>query len=99
MSTGPSCMPANESFRIARDLGLKYFLMLDDDYSDFLFRFPEGKKLASKTPRGKTLERIFEAMLGFLDASGAATVAFAQGGDFIGGLRAGTSRSASSVRP
>lgn len=41
----------NESFRIARDLGLKYFLMLDDDYSDFLFRFPEGKKLASKTPR------------------------------------------------
>lgn len=79
----------NESFRIARDLGLKYFLMLDDDYSDFLFRFPEGKKLASKTPRGKTLERIFEAMLGFLDASGAATVAFAQGGDFIGGLRGG----------
>lgn len=49
----------------------------------------EGKKLASKTPRGKTLERIFEAMLGFLDASGAATVAFAQGGDFIGGLRGG----------
>lgn len=43
----------NESFRIARDLGLKYFLMLDDDYSDFLFRFPEGKKMASKTPRGK----------------------------------------------
>lgn len=79
----------NESFRIARDLGLKYFLMLDDDYSDFLFRFPEGKKMASKTPRGKTLERIFEAMLGFLDASGAATVAFAQGGDFIGGLRGG----------
>jgi len=29
------------SFRIARDLGLKYFLMLDDDYSDFLFRFPD----------------------------------------------------------
>ena len=58
----------NESFRIARELGLKYFLMLDDDYSDFLFRFPEGKKL---------------------DASGAATVAFAQGGDFIGGLRGG----------
>lgn len=79
----------NESFRIARELGLKYFLMLDDDYSDFLFSFPEGKKLASKTPRGKTLERIFEAMLGFLDASGAATVAFAQGGDFIGGLRGG----------
>lgn len=43
----------NESFRIARELGLKYFLMLDDDYSDFLFRFPEGKKLASKTPQGK----------------------------------------------
>ena len=45
--------------------------------------------LAGTRPRGKTLERIFEAMLGFLDASGAATVAFAQGGDFIGGLRGG----------
>lgn len=25
----------NESFRIARELGLTYFLQLDDDYSDF----------------------------------------------------------------
>ena len=35
----------NESFRIARELGLTYFLMLDDDYSDLLFRFPVGHSL------------------------------------------------------
>ena len=76
----------NESFRIAKDLGLNYFLMLDDDYTAVLFRYADGKKLAHKTPRGKYLEGIFEAMLDFLDASGAAIVAMAQGGDMIGGV-------------
>lgn len=79
----------NESFRIARELGLTYFLMLDDDYSDLLFRFPVGHSLQSKSVSGEKLERVFNAMLAFLDASGAATVAFAQGGDFIGGLAGG----------
>lgn len=77
----------NESFRIAKDLGLKYFLMLDDDYKEIDFRFREGEKLAAKPARN--LDRIFEDMLRFLDASGAATVAFAQGGDFVGGLDGG----------
>ena len=77
----------NESFRIAKELGLKYFLMLDDDYKEIDFRFREGEKLAAKPARN--LDRIFEDMLRFLDASGAATVAFAQGGDFVGGLDGG----------
>lgn len=79
----------NESFRIARELGLTYFLMLDDDYSDLLFRFPVGRSLQPKSVCGENLERVFNAMLAFLDTSGAATVAFAQGGDFIGGLAGG----------
>lgn len=79
----------NESFRIARELGLTYFLMLDDDYTDLLFRYPVGRSLRSKPVCGENLERVFNAMLAFLDASGAATVAFAQGGDFIGGLQGG----------
>lgn len=77
----------NESFRIAKDLGLTYFLMLDDDYKEIDFRYADGKKLAAKLVRN--LDRIFEDMLKFLDASGAATVAFAQGGDFVGGLDGG----------
>lgn len=77
----------NESFRIARDMGLTYFLMLDDDYKELDFRYADGKKLAAKPARN--LDRIFESMLRFLDASGAETVAFAQGGDFVGGLEGG----------
>lgn len=77
----------NESFRIAKELGLKYFLMLDDDYKEIDFRFKDGEKLGARPARN--LDRIFEDMLMFLDASGAATVAFAQGGDFVGGLDGG----------
>lgn len=77
----------NESFRIAKDLGLTDFLMMDDDYKEIDFRYEDGKKLAGKPVRD--LDRIFEAMLKFLDVSGAATVAFAQGGDFLGGLDGG----------
>lgn len=79
----------NESFRIARELGLTYFLQLDDDYSGFMLRYPDGSKLAHSTPTGKDLETLFEAMIDFLDSSGALTVAFAQGGDYIGGLIGG----------
>nr|DAM20894.1 MAG TPA: hypothetical protein [Caudoviricetes sp.] len=79
----------NESFRIAQKLGLKYFLMLDDDYTDILVRWPEGKKLKGKSLTGERLDGLFEAMLDFLDASGAAMVALAQGGDMIGGVHGG----------
>ena len=80
----------NESFRIARELGLTYFLQLDDDYSGFRLRYPDGSKLAHLTPTWEDLETVFEAMIDFLDSSGALTVAFAQGGDYIGGLAGGT---------
>lgn len=75
----------NACFRIARDLGLRYFLELDDDYNDFSFRYDRNGLFASTVC--KQLDRLFEAMLEFLDTSGAITVAFAQNGDFVGGLK------------
>jgi len=77
----------NETWRIAKNLGLKYFLQLDDDYKSIDFRYADGKALRYKVV--KDFDRVFEAMLDFLEVSGADTVAFAQGGDFIGGLRGG----------
>ena len=74
----------NHCFKRARELGYRYFLMLDDDYTSFMYRFPDGKKLAYTN--AKQLDDLFEAMLDFLNVSGAVTVAFAQGGDFIGGI-------------
>ena len=77
----------NESWRIAAELGLTYFLMLDDDYKSIDYRYADGKKLRYKPVTD--FDRVFEDMLDFLDVSGADTVAFAQGGDFIGGLNGG----------
>lgn len=77
----------NESFRIAKELGLNYFLMLDDDYKEIDYRYENEGKLSAKPARN--MDRLFEGMIQFLDATGAATVAFAQGGDFVGGLAGG----------
>lgn len=74
----------NASFQIAKDLGVKYFMQLDDDYNSFQHRYPLNKKL--KVIETKSLDSIIKAMINFLNDSGASTVAMAQGGDFIGGL-------------
>lgn len=73
----------NASFDIAESLGVKYFLMLDDDYTGFYFRKIVGNTMPAVSC--KQLDRLFEAYIEFLENSGAITVAMAQGGDFIGG--------------
>lgn len=73
----------NACFEIARALGYKYFLELDDDYTCFRSRIEVDGKLTTKYHRD--LDSLFESMLQFLDDADANTVAFAQTGDFIGG--------------
>lgn len=81
----------NESYRIAKALGLTYFLMLDDDYKSFSYRHSDGEALRSvNIEKDGELNKIFDAMIEFLDFSGAMTVAFAQNGDFVGGKDGGT---------
>lgn len=74
----------NTCHQIARDLGLTYFLELDDDYTAFRYRYNDHGKLAYKTLTN--LDEACDWMIEFLETSGALTVAFAQGGDFIGGV-------------
>lgn len=73
---------------LAERLGLTYFLELDDDYSSFIYRFDSCNRYASISLRG-SFDEMCDAMLLFLDRSGAVTVCMSQGGDHIGG--AGTS--------
>lgn len=75
----------NEAYKIAASLGLKYFLMLDDDYIRLQYRFQEGNTLRAVDPYGSELEGIFEAMIDFLEYTGACICALAQGGDMLGG--------------
>lgn len=73
----------NACFDIARDIGIQYFIELDDDYSSFEFRKIDRGKLRGFSIND--IDTIFDAMIRFMDDSNALTVAFAQGGDFIGG--------------
>ena len=65
----------NECFNIAKRLGLAHFVVLDDDYGCFVFRFLSGAQLKSKYC--DDLDRLFEDCFGFLDSSGALAVALA----------------------
>ncbi len=73
----------NANFDIAKKLGLTHFLQLDDDYVNVQFRIPTAEKLDGSTP--KNLDYIFDIYLDLLKSTPATSIAFAQGGDFIGG--------------
>lgn len=74
----------NACFDIAEDLGYKYFLELDDDYTNFRQRFiKDNGEFGSWYLRD--FDAVVDVMINFLETSGALTVAFAQTGDFIGG--------------
>lgn len=74
----------NACFEIAEKMGLRYFLQLDDDYQNFRCRYKSDGILRAWYIND--LDKLFSYMIDFLNESGALTVAFAQGGDFIGGL-------------
>lgn len=73
----------NFCFEIAKGIGVKYFIQLDDDYRHFQFRF--NKNFAYQPKVIKTLGPIFDALVHFYTNSPITTLAIAQGGDFIGG--------------
>lgn len=77
----------NECWRIAEELGLTHFCVLDDDYKTFGIRYIEDGKF--KEQKIKKLDEIIAAFCEFLDVSGAITVCMAQGGDYIGGVNGG----------
>lgn len=76
----------NACFSIAEELGFRYFLELDDDYTSFEFRYPDeyNKKLLIKPC--DNLDKAFKYMIDFLKKTNVKTIAFAQDGDFIGGI-------------
>ena len=75
------------AYDIAREMGLKYFWELDDDYTMFNWTCNNDRKYldAVASSRITNIDNVIAACLEFLETSGARTVAFAQGGDFIGG--------------
>jgi len=70
----------NACFKIAKEIGVKYFMQLDDDYYYFGYRYETGAKII------KNLDAVFEKMLDFYKSVNIKSIAFSQGGDHIGGF-------------
>ena len=75
----------NYNFVVAKQLGIKYFLQLDDDYNEFRYTFDNNSKYITQNIQIKSLGAVIDSILEFYIQSGAKTVAMSQGGDFIGG--------------
>lgn len=75
--------PRNACFEIARSLGFTYFLVLDDDYTGFRYRYNDNLVYEYKATRN--LDTVFSVILDFYISSGATSIAMAQGGDYMGG--------------
>ena len=73
----------NVCFRLASEMGYKYFIELDDDYVEFSFTY--GRDWSVRQRSIKQLDKVFEAMIRFYESIPALTVAMAQRGDFVGG--------------
>ena len=75
----------NYNFVVAEELGLKYFLQLDDDYTGFRYTFDNDRNYITKQIRIYDMDSVISSMLDFYIVSGAKTITMSQGGDFIGG--------------
>jgi len=79
----------NMCFRKARELGIKYFAEFDDDYNTFTYRYlrdgDNGPGSSLGTMRIKDFDGVCNAMVEFLDNSGARCIAMAQNGEMQGG--------------
>ena len=80
----------NACFKIAEELGITYFMQMDDDYGSFHFRIYKSNKDTPK--RIKKIDKVLDVMLEFYKTIPAKSIAMAQGGDFIGGAGSGTAK-------
>lgn len=67
---------------LAKKVGCKYYIQLDDDYHEFQFRVDRNYEQAYFPIR--KLDAILSEMLAYYESISALSIAMAQGGDFLG---------------
>lgn len=77
----------NACFELAKEVGKRFFIELDDDYPIFAYKFNPDYDYQERNI--KNLDGIFEAMIEYFERIDALTLAMAQNGDFIGGRGSG----------
>jgi len=77
----------NACFDIAKDLGITYFMQLDDDYYTFQYRIDNKFNYAmGKVLIRKSFDIIINKLLNFYKKTNSLSIAMSQGGDWIGGI-------------
>jgi len=75
----------NACFDIAKDLGITYFIQLDDDYTSFQYSINANSNYITSDTRIMNIDCHIDALLNFYKTTPIKTIAIGQGGDFIGG--------------
>ncbi len=79
---------------VAKKLGVKYFIQLDDDYREFRYKFDEDFQYIVGAKYITCLDKVLDIMLEFYKCDERiTTIALAQGGDFIGGINGSYAKS------
>jgi len=76
----------NAAFDFAEKLGIDFFVLLEDDYENFEYRFPNKNNEKLIGIDIKNLDKIFQLHIDFLKKTPFTSVALAQNGDYIGGV-------------
>ncbi len=74
----------NAVFQIAKERGFKHFVQLDDDYTQFEYRFTHDYVYGYSG--AKNVDSMFDLLLRFFERTNIKSIAMAQGGDFLGGV-------------
>lgn len=72
--------------KLAEEQGTKYFMIMCDDYTDLRYTFDND--LVFKSRKMRKLDDVIEALIEFFISTPTMTIAFGQGGDFVGGTGA-----------
>lgn len=72
----------NACFALARSVGVRLFMQMDDDYTSFHYRFDALGRYGAWTIRS-TFDELVAALLDFYESIPAATIAISQGGDWM----------------
>ncbi len=86
----------NQLWGLADDLGYKYFLVFDDDYTNIQYRFDNEFNYNPSTTRD--FDAYINSAIKFLESADLDTLCMAQGGDFIGGVNSHMAESVKTSR-
>ena len=76
----------NACFDFSKNLGYKYFLVLDDDYTDWSYRINQNMEHPSGNYMIKeNLNDVFQNTLNYYKSANFLSICFSQGGDLFGG--------------